>query len=143
MQNTKVFLTPFWLIAATFIGLGDTFYLSYYHLLGITPGCALRGCEVVLTSVYATPLGVPMAYLGVVYYLFAFFLSMLLVIDPKSLGLRLGVLLFTAIGLASSLCFELIQATIIHAICMYCAISAFTTLVLFCVSVWHYRTTRH
>ena len=143
MQNTKVFLTPFWLIAATFIGLGDTFYLSYYHLLGITPGCALKGCEIVLTSAYATPLGVPMAYLGVVFYAFVLFLSILLVIDPKSLGLRLGALAFTAIGLMSSICFELIQATIIHAICMYCAISAITTLVLFCIAAWHYRATRH
>ena len=143
MQNTKVYLTPFWLIAATFIGLGDTFYLSYYHLLGITPGCALKGCEIVLTSAYATPLGVPMAYLGVVFYAFVLFLSILLVIDPKSLGLRLGALAFTAIGLMSSICFELIQATIIHAICMYCAISAITTLVLFCIAAWHYRATRH
>ena len=83
-----------------------------------------------------------MAYLGVIYYLFAFFLGVLLVIDPKSLGLRLGVLAFTAIGLMSSICFELIQATIIHAICMYCAISALTTLILFCIAAWHYRTTR-
>ena len=143
MQNTKLYLTPFWLIAATFIGLGDTFYLSYYHLLGITPGCALKGCEIVLTSAYATPLGVPMAYLGVIFYAFVLFLGILLVIDPTSLGLRFGVLTFTAIGLASSICFELIQATIIHAICMYCAISAFTTLGLFSIAVWHYRTTRH
>ncbi len=142
MHTSKPLLTPFWLIAATFIGLGDTFYLSYYHLLGITPGCALKGCEIVLNSPYATPLGVPMAYLGVIFYAFVFFLGMLLAIDPKSLGLRLGVLGFTAIGLASSICFELIQATIIHAICMYCAISAFTTLVLFCIAVWHFRATR-
>ena len=142
MQPHKPLLTPSWLIAATFVGLGDTFYLSYYHLLGITPGCALKGCEIVLTSVYAMPLGVPMAYLGVIFYAFMFFLGILLMIDPRSLGLRFGVLAFSAIGLASSLCFELIQATIIHAICMYCAISAFTTLALFSIAVWHFRATR-
>ncbi len=141
-MQEKVYLTPSWLLAAALVGLGDTLYLSYYHLLGITPGCALHGCEIVLNSVYATPLGVPMAYLGVIFYAFMFFLGALLVIDPTSKGLRLGVLAYAAIGLLSSLCFETIQVTIIHAICMYCAISALTTLALFCIAVWHFRATR-
>ena len=60
-MQPKVYLAPFYLIAATFIGLGDTLYLSYYHLLGIIPTCALGGCEIVLSSVYATPYGIPLA----------------------------------------------------------------------------------
>ena len=141
-QEQQVSITPSLLLAAALVGLGDTLYLSYYHLLGITPGCALKGCEIVLSSVYATPLGVPMAYLGVIFYLFMLFLGGMLVIDPTSKGLRLGVLAYTAIGLLCSICFETIQATIIHAICMYCAISAFATLALFAVAVWHLRATR-
>jgi uncharacterized membrane protein len=142
MNSQKVLLTPFWLIAATFVGLGDTLFLSYYHLLGIVPGCALKGCEIVLTSVYATPLGVPFAYIGLLYYLFMLFLALMLVIDPRSLGPRLGVVVFSGIGLVCSIGFESLQIFVIHAICMYCAISALTTLALFSISVWHWRVTR-
>jgi len=140
-MKQKVLLTPFWLIAATFIGIGDTLFLSYYHLLGIVPGCALKGCEIVLTSPYATPLGVPFAYIGVFYYMFMLFLALLLVVDPRGLGTRLGVLVFTGIGLVCSICFESLQIFVIGAICMYCAISAVTTLLLFFIAWWHWRTT--
>ena len=129
-MQEKVSLTPYWLIAATFVGLGDVLYLSYYHLLGIIPSCALKGCEIVLSSPYATPLGIPFAYIGVFFYSFMLFLSILLAIDPHSKGLRLGVLTYTTIGLLCSIGFELFQYFVIHALCMYCAISALTTLVL-------------
>ena len=38
--------------------------------------------------------------------------------------------------------FELFQYFVIHALCMYCAISALTTLLLFIVAVWNWRATR-
>lgn len=141
-MDKKVLLTPFWLIAATFVGLGDTLFLSYYHLLGIIPGCALKGCEIVLSSPYSTPLGMPFAYLGFFYYAFMLYLLLMLVIDPRSQGLRLGVLTYATIGLACSIFFELFQYFVIGALCMYCGISAATTLVLFCLAVWHWRATR-
>lgn len=138
----RVLLGPFYLIAATFVGLGDTLYLSYYHLLGVVPGCALKGCEAVLTSPYSTPLGVPFAYIGVVYYMYMLGLAILLAIDPHSPGLRLGALVYAGIGLLCSICFELFQYFVIGALCMYCGISAFTTLVLFLLAVWHFMSTK-
>jgi uncharacterized membrane protein len=140
-MEQKILLSPFYLIAATFIGLADVFYLSYYHLLGLLPTCALGGCEIVLSSKYATPFGVPFAYLGVVYYMYMLGLAILLMIDPHSKGLRLGTLLYTAIGLVCSISFELFQFFVIGALCMYCAISALTTVILFCLAVWHFRAT--
>jgi len=142
MPARKPFLPPFYLIAATFIGIADTVYLSYYHYLGITPGCALKGCEVVLTSAYATPFGVPFAHLGLVYYVYMLALALLVAYDPYSRALRLGMLVYAGIGLLCSIAFELIQIFLIGAICMFCAISAFTTLILFGLSVWYYRSTR-
>jgi uncharacterized membrane protein len=141
MEN-KVLLSPFYLIAATFVGLGDTLYLSYYHLLGIVPTCAIGGCEVVLSSKYATPLGVPFAYIGLLYYLFMLFLLVLLAYDPAGRGMRAGVLAFSGIGLLCSIGFEVFQYVVIGALCMYCGISALTTLALFCLALWHWRTTR-
>ena len=141
MKEEKIYLTPFWLIAATFVGLGDVFYLAYYHLLGIIPGCALKGCEIVLTSAYATPLGIPFAYIGVFFYMYMLGLAILLVIDPTSKGLRFGVLSYTTIGLMCSIGFELFQYFVIGALCMYCGISALTTLFLFIIALWHWRAT--
>ncbi len=141
-MQQKVFLAPFYLISAALIGLGDALYLSYYQHLGIVPGCALTGCEQVLTSAYSKFQGVPLSYLGLVFYVYMLALAVLLAFDPTSKGLRLGVLLYTGVGLGLSLVFEfVIQIGIIHAICQYCLISAITTLALFCLSVWHFRAT--
>jgi uncharacterized membrane protein len=141
-MQPKIFLAPFYLIAATFIGLGDTLYLSYYHVLGLTPTCAIGGCEIVLNSRYATPLGVPLAFVGFLFYLYMLGLAVLLAYDPTGKGLRLGTLVYTGIGLLCSIGFELFQYFVIGALCMYCAISALTTLILFVLAVWHWRATR-
>ena len=138
----KPLLQPFYLLAATLIGLGDVFYLSYYHLLGLVPSCAIGGCEKVLTSAYSSPLGVPFAYIGVVYYMCMLGLAILLAIDPRSVGLRLGVLVYTTIGLLCSIGFELFQFFVIGALCMYCALSAVVTLALFCIALWHFISTK-
>jgi len=141
-MNTKILLTPYWALAATMVGIADTLYLSYYHLLGLTPGCALKGCEVVLNSQYAKLFDVPLGYLGLVFYAYMFGLILLLAIDQNSRGLRIGFLGYTAIGALCSLSFEGIQVFIIGAICQYCLISAITTFTLFGLAVWHYRVTR-
>ncbi len=124
------------------IGIGDTLFLSYYAYLHIIPSCALKGCEIVLASPYSHPLGVPFAYIGLLYYLYMFGLAFLLMIDPRSLGLRLGTLMYAGIGFGLSICFELFQFFVIGALCMYCGISAATTALLFVAAVWHWALTR-
>jgi len=125
--------------------LGDTLYLSYYHWLGITPTCAIGGCEIVLQSKYSMiggTLGIPFAYIGLFFYIYFIALAVLLAIDPYSKGLRFGLVVYATIGLLSSIGFELFQILVIHAICMYCALSAAVTLVLFCLALWHWRATK-
>ena len=139
----KVLLTPFWIIFATFIGLGDTLYLSYYHALGIVPSCAIGGCEIVLSSPYATPFGIiSLSYVGLVYYIYMLALGVLLAYDPRGKGTRFAVLVYTGVGLLCSIGFELFQYFVIHALCLFCGLSAVTTLVLFGLAVWHWRSTR-
>ncbi len=136
----KVLLTPYYLIAAALIGVGDTLYLSYYKYLGLVPTCAiLHGCDQVLTSAYATVYGVPLAYIGLVFYVYMLVLVLLLAIDPRSPALRWGVMAYTTIGLLCSIRFETLQLFSIGALCIYCATSALTALVLFALSVWHVR----
>lgn len=142
METNKVPLTPYLLIAATFIGLGDTLYLAYYHLLGIIPGCALKGCEIVLSSPYSSPLGVPFAYLGVIFYVHVLALAVFLAVYPNSRGLSVAALAYTLAGFVLSIVFELFQYFVIGAMCLYCGISAFTTLLLFGIALWHWKTTK-
>ena len=143
-QSTKPPLAPYLLIALAFVGLGDTFYLSYFQYLNLIPTCAIGGCETVLTSVHSKFFGIPWSYIGLVYYLYMLCLGLLLAIDPKSLGLRLGALAYTAIGVAYSVwAIFYIQLSVIGELCQYCAISALTTLGLFAVAAWHFATTRN
>jgi uncharacterized membrane protein len=142
-MQPKVLLTPFYLIAATFIGLGDTLYLSYYHALGIVPTCAIGGCEIVLSSPYATPYGIiALSYVGLMYYLYMLALAVVLAYDPFGKGTRFAIVAYSGIGLLSSIFFELFQFFVIHALCLYCALSAFTTVVLFGLALWHWKSTR-
>lgn len=135
-------LTPYWLIAATFLGLGDTLFLAYEKFHGIVPGCLVfNGCDKVLTSPLSEFYGVPLAYIGLVYYVYMLALALLLAIDPYSKGLRLGTLVYATIGLGFSIYFEWLQYFVIGAMCQYCAISAVVTLILFGLALWHWRST--
>ena len=77
-------LQPFYLIALALVGLGDTLYLSYFQYLNLIPSCAIGGCDVVLTSVYSKIFGVPLSYIGLVFYVYMLALAVLLAIEPRS-----------------------------------------------------------
>ncbi len=142
-MQEKVPLAPYILLALALVGLGDVFYLSYFQYMNLIPSCAIGGCEIVLTSVHSKFFGVPWSYIGLVYYAYMLCLAVLLSIDPKSFGLRLGALVYSGVGVLYS-CWAIfyIQLSVIHALCQFCAISALTTLALFCVAVWHWRSSR-
>lgn len=131
--------TPYYLIALALVGIGNTLYLSLSVYTGVAPSCILEGCEVVLNSPYAKLFGVPLSYIGLVYYVYMLGVAALLAIDPRSFGLRLGALLYTAAGLALSGVFIYIQGVLIGAYCQYCLISALLTLLLFVAALIHYR----
>src|SRR3989344_8989939 len=136
-------LAPFILLALALVGVGDAFYLSYFQYLNLIPTCAIGGCETVLTSEYSKLFGIPWSYIGLVYYAYMLCLSVLLIIDPTSRGLKLGALAYTGIGvLYSAWAIFYIQLSVIGALCQYCAISAFITLLLFITAIWHWRSTR-
>ena len=144
MENTKLALAPFYIIAAAFIGIADTLYLSYNHFLNLIPSCAVGGCEVVLTHPSATlySANIPLAYLGLIYYAYLLCLAVLLAWEPRSKALSFAMLGYTAVGLLCSLAFEAFQFFVIGAMCLYCGISAVTTLVLFGLSVWHIKSAK-
>lgn len=136
-------LGPSLIVALAFIGLGDTLFLSYFQYMNAIPGCAIGGCEQVLTSVYSKFFGVSLSYIGLVYYVGMLALGIVLSTDPRSFGLRWATVAYATIGLGLSIYFEFyIQMYLIGALCMYCAISALVTLAFFSVAVQHYKATR-
>ena len=142
MEN-KPSITPYIVLALAMIGLGDTLYLAYFQYLNIVPACAISGCDVVLTSIYAKFLGIPLSYFGVIYYSYLFFLGVLLAIEPDSRALRIGALAYGAVGFVLSFVFVFyIQLVLIGAICQYCAISALTSTGFFATAIWHWRVTK-
>lgn len=112
------------------LGIADTIYLSYEHLANIIPPCPAHSilgsfidCNQVLTSVYSQIYGIPLAYLGLLYYLV--FLVLLFKLPKKLL------LLVSALALIGSTFFVYLQLFVLHAICLYCMASAGINLLIF------------
>lgn len=109
------------------IGFADAVFLTAQHYLGKIPPCSVvSGCESVLTSQYATILGVPIALLGAFFYL-------AILIRPMR---WLAVL-----GFLASLILLYIQIFTIGALCVYCMVSLVTSTGIF-VSVMYAHYTR-
>ena len=135
---------PYFMLALALIGIADAYYDSYMIYAGQPLWCPppIDGCNIVAGSPYARIVDVPLGYFGLVYYVYMFGLAALLAFDPFSRGLRLGVLLLAATGVAFSIYFMYIQVTFIHAFCIYCLVSAVLTLLLLVAALWHFRATR-
>jgi uncharacterized membrane protein len=136
--------TPYVMLALALIGIFDASYDSYAiytsQLLWCPP--PIDGCNIVASSPYARIFGVPVGYFGVIFYLCMLALAVLLALDPFSRGLRLGTLLYAAMGLSFSTYFMYIQLNFIHAFCIYCLISGVLTLFFLVAALWHLGATR-
>jgi len=135
---------PQFMLALALVGIGVAFYDAYQLYNGQPLWCPppINGCNEVANSPYARIFNLPVGYYGVVYYLYMFCLAAALAYDPFSRGLRLAALVYAAIGVGFSIYFSYLQITFIHAFCIYCLISAITTLLLFIAATSHFRATR-
>jgi uncharacterized membrane protein len=135
---------PLAMMALALIGLAVAFYDSYAIYNGQPLWCPppINGCNEVAASPYARILDLPVGYYGVVYYLYMFALAALLAYDPLGRGLRVGAVIYASLGLAFSAYFMVLQFSYIHAFCIYCLISAVTTVLLTVTAVWHLKVTR-
>lgn len=133
--ENKQFFSALVFAGLSFIGFLDAGYLSVSHYTGQSVSCSLiKGCDKVLNSPYAQIYGIPVALLGVVYYLSIFFLALGYVSMKDKKLLRVTAFL-TCVGFVASLVFVGIQYFIIHSFCEYCLISAATSTVLFAVGI--------
>ncbi|NCN82341.1 MAG: dihydroorotate dehydrogenase (quinone) [Candidatus Pacebacteria bacterium] len=134
------------LVSLSLIGIADSSYISWYEWQRIVPECGGNfDCGTVLSSPWAHIGPLPIAYLGLAYYLTVFVVGLLHVIDMEE-----GVIskklqkyrvtpieilwLLTLLGFVFSLYLISIMAFAIGEWCKYCLVSAATSSSLFIVS---------
>lgn len=139
LKNSPIGNLPAWLVilflAVAVIGFADATFLTAKSYLGGTIPCAiLNGCEEVVTSQYSKIFGLPVALLGSVYYLLIAVLT-LIYLDSGSYRFLGAAARLTVIGLLASIWFIFLQVFVIHALCLYCLVSAGTSTTLFILGV--------
>ncbi len=125
------------IIIFAILGFADSAYLTAKHYFALPLPCTiLNGCDAVLTSTYSMVGPIPLAALGVAFYLSVILLAAHAYTSTTSRRYDLALFALTAVGFVMSIIFEGIQAFIIHAFCEYCAISALLSTLMFFCSVW-------
>jgi len=142
-NNLKLpsYLIPL-ILVVSIIGFSDALYLTAKHFSGEAPECSiLQGCEVVTTSSYSEIYGIPVALLGVVYYLFIFLFTLWYKDSENELYLQFFPWI-SVLGLLASLWFVYLQMFVIRAICQYCMLSAITSTLIFILGMTIFGKTR-
>lgn len=128
---------PLSITAISFIGLFDAFYLSAQKYLGTIPPCFITtGCDTVTRGPYSVLFGIPLAYLGLLYYIALFFLSVLYFNTDKKLPTIKALNFISGFGFLFSIYLVYLQIFVIEALCIYCIISATTTTLIFILSCY-------
>jgi uncharacterized membrane protein len=127
------------LLALSVAGIGIAGYLTSVHYAGTPPACSLTGlvdCAAVTTSAYSV---VPSSTVPITVPGFAWFLvsDALAVLgrDPRSRGMRLAHLLWSAAGLAVVLYLVFVEIAVLHRICEWCSGVHLIVLATFLISI--------
>jgi uncharacterized membrane protein len=117
-----------------FFGFLDAGYLTILHYKNLTPPCSLHGCEKVLTSTFSMVGPIPVALLGVIFYLTVIVVCLLILIEGKNELLRFFHFV-AAVGLLVSVVLFFIQFYVIRSFCQYCLLSEVVSLGIFVLSL--------
>lgn len=124
------------------IGLFVAMYLWFFKigLIGSLT-CKIDGCEKVNTSPWAVFLGQPVALWGVLYYVGLLVVSYGSTLERFANDRRIALLLLvlTAWGVLFSAYLTWLELAVIHAVCMYCVISAIIVCIQFGLAVIEWR----
>jgi len=134
---------PTVILVLALIGIVDAGYDSLMIFMNQPLWCPppIDGCNTVAASPYARVLGIPLGYLGVVFYLGMATIAAALVAAPAWRGARTVALAYATFGFFASIVFFYIQRNYIHAFCIYCLISGVLTFLLFVTTFVHFRNT--
>ncbi len=136
MSQTHPKYSPF-LVLLSSLGFLDALFLSYEHFLGLIPPCTTGfQCDLVTSSSYSVVFGIPVPYLGLLYYL-VLFIGSLLILENKHINKIIQLLfILSGIGFLGSLYFTYIQAFVLNAWCLYCIFSTITTTLFFALTTY-------
>lgn len=106
------------------IGLGVSVYLTIEHFTSSTtlacPDTGALNCLKVTTSEQSAVFGIPVAVLGLVYFVVTLVASLPALWASKQTGIRLGRLAFVAIGVLFVFYLVFAELFILKAICLWC-----------------------
>ncbi len=118
-------------IILIFLGFLDSLYLTYQKITNNEVACStFGGCNTVINSNYAYLIGIPLAYLGLIYYLTLLLVIFFVLINKKTLWLKL-LTIITFSGFLMSGYFVYLQFFEIGSICIFCMFSALVSTLLF------------
>lgn len=137
-QNSLLFS----FIVIAFLGFIDSIWLTISYYRGHI-GCAiLAGCQNVLNSAYASVFNIPVALLGALYYAFIIVSAAHYLIHHSRLSL-VALKIAPTIGFLVSLYLIYLQLYVIKAICVYCMLSAATSIIIFILSLILIKSTNN
>jgi uncharacterized membrane protein len=134
---------PAFLLLLAIAGLGVSSYLTYTHWANVTIACSgFESCETVNNSEYAEMAGIPVAFLGALFYL-ALIAAALAWLWLRPQGPAWPVMSFWGLALVGTLYsayLTYLELFVIEAICIYCVASAAIVLGCFLISTaWNVR----
>jgi uncharacterized membrane protein len=128
--------------ALALAGVGLATYLAMYKLGYIgTLACTVGSCETVNLSKWSTFIGIPVAVWGVGFYVVLFLVALLGTTERfvNEAWVSHALLLLTGWGVLFSGWLTYLELYVIHAVCMFCVISAILVCLLFVLSVFEWR----
>jgi uncharacterized membrane protein len=116
------------------LGFADAAYLTIEHYMNSIPPCSIGSCETVLTSQYASVLGLPVSLFGAIFYLLILVLLKMYVDSKSATAINVAATL-SMLGAIISIVLIALMVFVINAICIYCMVSDILTIIL-CVAFW-------
>ncbi|PWB39163.1 MAG: hypothetical protein C3F02_00080 [Parcubacteria group bacterium] len=116
------------------IGFTDAIWLTISYYRGHIGCNIIAGCQNVLSSNYSHIYNIPVALLGAVFYAFIIINALHYLMFNNKLSF-LALKIAPLIGFLVSLYLIYLQLFVINAICIYCMLSATTSIILFMLAL--------
>ena len=146
VDTSEESLVPKWLSISCLVlataALAVSAYLTWEHFhdpSGTTLACPATGainCVKVTTSQYSKFLGMPVAILGLLYYVVVWVLNLPAMWRSASSAVRWGRLVVVTMGLVFVLWLVYAELYLIDAICLWCTAVHVITFLLFCLTLY-------
>lgn len=119
-------------------GLGDSIYLTYDHFSGTAPICSSHGlidCQKVTTSAQSHVFGIPVALLGLIYYVVVVAVNVPPLWRSADLRVHWARLGLAVMGIGMVIYLLVAELFLIKAICLWCTGVHVVTFLLFVLVV--------